>query len=65
MRLYISALYLARKLKFSKFMCSSAIHKQIVSMSLRLSGSVQCRREVYIFELGGNISALGHVRLLI
>ena len=54
MMLNISNMDQARKLKFSS--CSSAIYKQNVSMSLRLSD---------IFEHGCYISALEYVRMLI
>ena len=63
MMLYISAMDYGRKIKFSS-LCSSAIYKQNVSISLRLFDSVQ-RRRVIIFEHGCYIPALEHVRKII
>ena len=57
--LYISG----RDVKIQQ-LCSSATHKQNVSIPLRLSDSVRCRRG-YFFERGCYISALEHIRMLI
>ena len=54
MKFYISALDQARKLKFSNFLHLLSINKMF-----------QYVGEVFIFELGRYISALGHVRELI
>ena len=50
MMLYISVRDHARKLKFQQ-LCSSAIYKQNVSLSLLLSDSVRCRRGYYFSAL--------------
>ena len=47
----------------SQQLCSSAIYKN-VSILIRLSESVQCRRGLY-FEPMRYISAMEHVRMLI
>ena len=44
--------------------CSSVIYKRNVSISLRLSDPVQCRRGYY-FRALHYISALEHIRMLI
>ena len=46
-------------------LCSSAIYKQNVSVSLRLSDSVQCRIGFLFPEHGRYISALEHIRMVI
>ena len=51
----------AGKLKFSSYVQTSAIYKQNVSISLRLSDSVCNVREVIILEHGRYISALENI----
>ena len=60
MMLYISCRDHAGKLKFSSYVHLPSINKN-VSISLRLSDSMRCRRHI-IFEHGWYISALEHIR---
>ena len=64
MMLYISSMNHARKLKISSYVYLRSI-SNIFPYRNALSDSVQCRREVIMFEHVCYISALEHIRMLI